>query len=58
MAQSYENLEIWKNSIEVEILLTISFKLKYVSGNEYDKIKETIKKLGSLLGGFRKYLNN
>lgn len=118
MAQSYENLEIWKNGIElaeliyfttkkfpkdemfgvvsqirravvsisaniaegsgrnskkdfcrfidisigslneVESLLTISFKLKYVSDNEYDKIKEIIKKSGSLLGGFRKYLNN
>jgi len=42
---------------EVNSLLEVSLRLDYVSRKECDTLIERIKKLGSSLGGLRKYLN-
>lgn len=41
---------------ETENLLELSYKLEYLTKNDYDKIVERTSSLGTLLGGFRKYL--
>ncbi len=43
---------------ETENLLELSYKLEYLTKNDYDKIVERISSLGILLGGFRKYINS
>lgn len=42
---------------EVENLLIISLKLNYIFKKDFDVLVEKIKRLGILLGGFKKYLN-
>lgn len=41
---------------EVENLLEITYKLEYISKNDYVKLMGDIQKLGVSIGGFRKYL--
>lgn len=44
--------------VELEYYLELSLELKYISPNEYDELEKQRLMVGSLLGGFIKYLKN
>lgn len=41
---------------ELESLAEVSYRLKFIEGDEYGKLKLKIEYAGKLLGGFKKYL--
>lgn len=41
---------------EVESLLAVSFELSFIDAVGYESLKEKLKNLGALIGGYRKYL--
>ncbi|MES2135400.1 MAG: four helix bundle protein [Patescibacteria group bacterium] len=42
---------------EVESLLAVSFELSFIDTAKYESLKEKLKNLGALIGGYRKYLH-
>ncbi|MES2014244.1 MAG: four helix bundle protein [Patescibacteria group bacterium] len=42
---------------EVESLLAVSFELSFIDTVTHESIKENVKNLGALVGGYRKYLH-
>ncbi|MDP3764167.1 MAG: four helix bundle protein [bacterium] len=43
---------------EVESQIHIAYELRYLSENDFKKVKDELKEIGNLLGGFKRYLHS